>query len=231
MTRDQLQRLEGLFGEMQLVLRDALEHTHTKLRTCSGLLEHAPSSMAELPAWFSTLTREQLDAVWVTAIVECATNRGVSIRDLAMALLAVRHWPQGLIVPVGLQLPAPEKDREQPPTAVVTRRETTKPAGNTPRPASVDPTPKAARLLDRLRSAIPRAGDTVVLADAFPELNGRNYVATLAAQHPHEFRLHMGTKPGYHKPVRIVTRLTGVPDPTTQIAEPQTAENSAGAQA
>lgn len=48
-----------------------------------------PRSMADLPAWFATLSTSELHAVWVAAVIEAAMA-GASVRDLSEALAAVR---------------------------------------------------------------------------------------------------------------------------------------------
>lgn len=225
MTRDQLQRLQGLFGDMQLVLAEALEHDKTPpLKVGASLLNHAPYTMAELPGWFATLTREQLDAVWVTAVIECAVAGPCSTRDLAMALLAVRHWPNGPLVGVGINVPTPDQveqaRRLRPPEAspVVD----VEPAGETPElkhsPTPREPrgkrtglTPREARIAERLRAAIPKPGDSVILAEVFDDLSSRNTASTFAMANPHEFRVHKAVTALSKRPARIVTRLTGVP--------------------
>lgn len=226
MTRDQLKRLQDLFGDMQLVLAEALEHDKTPpLRIGASLLNHAPYTMAELPGWFATLTREQLDAVWVTAVIECAVAGPCSTRDLAMALLAVRHWPNGPLIGVGVHPPTPdqvEQDRrlrkpEASPSPVVD----VEPVEVAPSPATQvarEPrgkrdglTPREVRIAERLRAAIPKPGDSVILADVFDDLSSRNTASIFAMANPHEFRVHKAVTARSKRTARIVTRLTGVP--------------------
>lgn len=226
MTRDQLQRLQGLFGDMQLVLAEALEHDKTPpLKVGASLLNHAPYTMAELPGWFATLTREQLDAVWVTAVIECAVAGPCSTRDLAMALLAVRHWPNGPLIGVGIHPPTPdqvEQDRrlrkpEASPAPVID----IEPVEAEPSPASQvarEPrgkrtglTPREARIAERLRAAIPKPGDSCILAEVFDDPRSRNTASIFAMANPHEFRVHKAVTALSKRPARIVTRLTGVP--------------------
>lgn len=223
MNRDQLQRLERLFGEAHLVLAEALEHDKTPpLRIGASLLNHAPYTMAELPGWFATLTREQLDAVWVTAVIETAVAGPCSMRDLAMALLAVRHWPRGPIVPIGIAVPTAdqvEQDRRS--------RQAPIPAAPTPeaketeddqavKPVRTQRTTQAvnareARIAERLRAAIPKPGDSCILAEVFDDLSSRNTASIFAMANPHEFRVHKAVTALSKRPARIVTRLTGVP--------------------
>lgn len=227
MTRDQLQRLQGLFGDMQLVLAEALDIDRTpNLRLGASLLEHAPATMAELPGWFATLTREQLDAVWVTAVIECAVAGPCSTRDLAMALLAVRHWPNGPLMGVGVNVPTPDQieqaRRIRPPQASPAPVFDAEPVGETPElkhsPTPREPrgkrtglTPREARIAERLRAAIPKPGDSVILAEVFDDLSSRNTASTFAMANPHEFRVHKAVTALSKRPARIVTRLTGTP--------------------
>lgn len=226
MTRDQLKRLQGLFGDMQLVLAEALEHDKTPpLKIGASLLNHAPYTMAELPGWFATLTREQLDAVWVTAVIECAVAGPCSTRDLAMALLSVRHWPNGPIVGVSVNLPTPDQveqaRRIRPPKAspapvadVESDEVSPSPApqiAREPRGKRDGLTPREVRIAERLRAAIPKPGDSCILADVFDDLSSRNAASIFAMANPHEFRVHKAVTARSKRPARIVTRLTGVP--------------------
>ncbi len=55
------------------------------------VLDYAPLSVDELPAWFAGLTDDQLRRVWVAAIVEAHERCPAGSGDIARALVAVRR--------------------------------------------------------------------------------------------------------------------------------------------
>lgn len=55
------------------------------------VLDYAPLSVDELPAWFAGLTDAQLARVWVAAIVEAHERCPAGSGDLSRALVAVRR--------------------------------------------------------------------------------------------------------------------------------------------
>lgn len=53
------------------------------------LIEQMPASIDELPRWFDSLTDEELDTVWVSAVTHFLG--GDDIKFVARALVAVRE--------------------------------------------------------------------------------------------------------------------------------------------
>lgn len=94
---EEARRLRDLSGRLACELAEVLDQRPVppSARRCDDLLQRAPLTMGELPAWFASLnSREQLDAVWVAAIVERVSLEECSVADLARALRAVRDWPE-----------------------------------------------------------------------------------------------------------------------------------------
>lgn len=110
------------------------------------LLDHAPRHMSALPAWFAVLPREQLDAVWATAVISCAAENEYCLADLARALNAVRDWPNI----AGVEKPRPEA-----------------PAKAVPSQRAVQLARARLRWLQPVLDACPNCGDRVRMTQAF----------------------------------------------------------------
>ena len=59
-----------------------------------AILEFAPTTLRELPAWFESLTSTQFDRIWVAAVVSTLAeddDGGISIACLARVMTHVRE--------------------------------------------------------------------------------------------------------------------------------------------
>lgn len=225
MTREHLIRIEQLCGQMAAVIREGLDAPtiSRQLRNGLALLEYSPLTMTELPAWFATLTREQLDAVWVQAIVDAAArDAAVSIRDLAMALIAVRDWPSGQVIPV--ELPHVDATLEAEATREATERPRKQPHSTPRRRADNIPAPKADEIVAAIRTAAPNAGDRVAIKSLFAGPNDRTRAREVISRFPDEFEIVRQPQPG-GAPFLVVVRR-GVP--TSPPSQPPTAGHPAG---
>ncbi len=66
-------------------------HNGCRSSVPTRVLDYAPLSVDELPAWFAGLSDDQLRRVWVSAIVEAHERCPAAAGELARALVAVRR--------------------------------------------------------------------------------------------------------------------------------------------
>lgn len=153
-------KLEQLFSEVAVHLRELLpDEDPTARKRTRALMEESPTEMAALPTWFAALTPEQLDAVWVQAVLETMTrDDDWTKRDLALALLAVREHPN---VPIFSTERQPVRGPTMHTGSYTTREQD---------------------IFNKIAAA--DKGHGVVLAEIFPDKNKRASVAKLVERSP-----------------------------------------------
>lgn len=143
------------------------------MRVSTDLLEHAPTSLAELPEWFERLDDVQFRRVWVAALV-LAYEEGEEGEDgagLAKALIAARERYAVII-----------DRREGHPSGAMDGPALPSQPGSQPgsQRGSLAPQPTGHRgptrnrredVIARARAAAPRVGDTFEHRAVFPEMN------------------------------------------------------------
>lgn len=151
------------------------------------LLESAPDALVNLSQWFREITPEQVDAVWVAAIVQAveADDVQIGIRSLSEALVTARDIARDSVAGPS-ESPQEIKPKSGRKVVAIRRRN---PLG-IPTP---DPESATGRVHERMLQLLPTVGSVITVREHFASEVDRSLANQLANRDP---RFHwLGGRP------------------------------------